>query len=164
MAASVLDSFHCRGAMLGLCSASALLQTLCFRSTFVFYGKPMSPQDTCASSSGWAALLVDEFPRWGFPVLLLSRPVCWAASSRISFFYLVVISGWNPSGWWFSPGPCTTNLAVMFLYSHHWGLPLNLPLSLHLSLLCLIASGQRCIFCTLVPMLRKNARCLASAL
>lgn len=47
---------------------------------------------------------------------------------------------------------------------HRLGLPLNLSLSLHLSLLCLIASGQRCIFCTSVPMLRWSAECLASAL
>lgn len=40
----------------------------------------------------------------------------------------------------------------MFLYSHHLVLPLNLSLSLHLSLLCLIASGHHCIFYTSVPV------------
>lgn len=85
-----------------------------------------------ASSSGWAALLVDEFPRWGLSVLLLSWPVCSSASCRISFCYLVLISGRrsasisNPSGWCFSSGPCTTNLAMIFLYSHHLGLSICL--------------------------------------
>lgn len=175
--AASLYSWHLTfGAMLGLCSASALLQTLyCFRTS---YSELMRPLDTAqeiiqkihvstglyASSSGWAASLVDEFTRWGFPVLLLSWPVCWSASSAPYFLLLPGVSISNPSRWYFSPGPCTTNLAVTFLYSHHLELPLNLSLSLHLSLLCLIASGQRCIFHTSIPMLRWHARCLASAL
>lgn len=68
----------------------------------------------------------------------------------------------NPSGWCFSPGPGTTHLAVMIVYSHHLARPLNLSLRLHLGLLCLVASGQRCIFYTSLRMLRWSAECLAS--
>lgn len=129
----------------------------------------MGPQDCMQAPLAELLFWWMNFPD-EVSVLLLSWPVCSSASCRISFCYLVLISGRrsasisNPSGWCFSPEPCTTNLANIFLYSHHLGLPLNLSLSLHLSLLCVIASGQRCIFYTLATMLRWKARCLALAL
>lgn len=119
--------------MLGLCSASALLQTRYRFRSLELTGQLHGSQ---GSHMGWyVCSSVRHIPSC-FTTITSLLIICLFPISE-SFFYLIyIISDFHsclllgasistPTGWCLSPGLCTTNLAAMFLYSHHLVLPHN---------------------------------------